>query len=431
MIKRILRSNKAIFLDRDGVINEVIVKGNKPFSPSRLDDFVLLSDIKQALKIFKELGFLNIIVTNQPDIARGLLAKKDLEKMHDHIKGSLPIDGILLCPHDDKDMCLCRKPKPGLLKKAEGKWGIDLSRSYLIGDTWRDIEAGNVAGCTTVLLNKPYNRECARNCDLNVDSLNELAQFLKRQEADNFSREYLTKRRRSSTTEEKIKEKEFIDIKNNFRLKDTPVYNLCKRILDLVLAYLLVVVLSPVLLFVAICIKLSSNGPVFYKHKAVGLNGKLFYVYKFRTMHHSCDKVHHENFLKNFVNGNHYTVDKHGRKVFKVINDSRVFPIGKLLRKVSVDELPQLFNVIKGEMSFVGPRPPVLSEFNLYKNWHKIRVKVMPGISGYHQITGRSVDSFKKMFQKDLYYIRNRSFTFDFWVICKTVLVVLSCKGAH
>jgi len=150
---------KAIFLDRDGVINKAILKEGRPFSPRRFEDFVLLDGIKDVLERFKTEGFLNIIVTNQPDIARGLVKWEVLEKIHKYIKDNLPINDIFVCPHDDHDNCQCRKPKPGMLLEAGKKWDIDLKSSFIIGDSWKDIQAGKAVGCATILLDNVYNKE--------------------------------------------------------------------------------------------------------------------------------------------------------------------------------------------------------------------------------------------------------------------------------
>jgi len=150
---------KAIFLDRDGVINKAILKDGKPFSPRRFEEFKLLNGIREVLEKFRKKKFLNIIVTNQPDIARGLIKMETLEKMHKFIEENLPIDDIFVCPHDDIDNCHCRKPKPGMLLRAAKKWHINLKESFIIGDNWKDIEAGKAAGCATVLLDNLYNKE--------------------------------------------------------------------------------------------------------------------------------------------------------------------------------------------------------------------------------------------------------------------------------
>ena len=172
-----LKTRKAIFLDRDGVINKILFNNGKPFSPRKLDEFELLPKVEEALISFKEMGFLNIIVTNQPDIARGLMKIEELDSMHALIRKSLPIDDIYVCPHDDSDNCSCRKPKPGMLLDAAKKWDIDLSRSFIIGDTWKDIEAGKAAGCKTILIDALYNKGVS--CDYKVRSLKEAETIVK------------------------------------------------------------------------------------------------------------------------------------------------------------------------------------------------------------------------------------------------------------
>ncbi len=153
----------AVFLDRDGVINEVSIRDGRPFSPRRFDDFKLIDGVKAVLGAFRKNGFANIIVTNQPDIARGLMEQGELDRMHGLIREKLPVDDIFACPHDDKDNCECRKPKPGMLLAAAKKWGADLSRSFMIGDSWRDVGAGRAAGCTTILVDRPYNQDADSN----------------------------------------------------------------------------------------------------------------------------------------------------------------------------------------------------------------------------------------------------------------------------
>ena len=167
---------RAIFLDRDGVINSTIIKKGKPFSPRRLEDFELVDGIKDILERFRVRGLLNIIVTNQPDIARGLMKKEELRKMHNLIRENLPVDDIFICPHDDADNCSCRKPKPGMLLEAAKKWDIDLSESFMIGDSWKDIEAGRNAGCTTLLIDSPYNKQI--DSDLRANELSAVAEII-------------------------------------------------------------------------------------------------------------------------------------------------------------------------------------------------------------------------------------------------------------
>jgi D-glycero-D-manno-heptose 1,7-bisphosphate phosphatase len=172
--------NKAIFIDRDGVINKVIMRDEKPSSPWNLREFEILSDVKECLELFKKMGFLNIVFTSQPDISRGNLKIEDLEKMHKIISETLPVDEIKFCPHDDKDNCSCRKPKPGLILEAVKKWSIDLKKSYVIGDSWKDIGAGKAAGCKTLLIRRGYNKDFQKDYDFEVDNLKKTVEIIKK-----------------------------------------------------------------------------------------------------------------------------------------------------------------------------------------------------------------------------------------------------------
>lgn len=169
---------QAVFLDRDGVINKVILKKGKPFSPRKTEELELCDGIKEFLSASKSEGFLNIAVTNQPDIARGLMEWEGLTAINKLITENLSIDDVLVCPHDDYDNCPCRKPKAGLLLEAAKKWNIDLANSFLIGDQWKDIEAGRNAGCVTILLAYPYNEDvCA---DFRVTDLQSASEIIRR-----------------------------------------------------------------------------------------------------------------------------------------------------------------------------------------------------------------------------------------------------------
>jgi len=161
--------SRAIFLDRDGVVNRVILKNGKPFSPRTVEEFALSEGIADFIVESRKAGFLNIIFTNQPDIARGLMDSKTLQAMHDFVRNNLVVDDIFICTHDNADDCLCRKPKPGMLTDAAGKWKIDLGGSFVIGDQWKDMDAGKIAGCTTILLDCPYNKNVG--CDFRVKNL--------------------------------------------------------------------------------------------------------------------------------------------------------------------------------------------------------------------------------------------------------------------
>ena len=174
------KTTKAIFLDRDGIINKVIMRNGEVSCPWKFNEFEIFPDAKPALKEFKKMGFLNIIFTNQPDVARGFLKMPELEKMHNFIIKELLADEIKFCPHDDSDNCSCRKPKPGLILQVAQKWGIDLEQSYVIGDSWKDIGAGKSAGCKTFLLNREYNKDTNCNHDFAVNNIEEAVEIIKK-----------------------------------------------------------------------------------------------------------------------------------------------------------------------------------------------------------------------------------------------------------
>jgi len=153
------RSRRAVFLDRDGVLNRAIVKDGKPYPPARLADLKIVPDAPMTLNALRGAGFLLVVVTNQPDVARGAASRDTVEEIHSALRAELPLDDIFVCFHDDMDECVCRKPRPGLLHEAAEKYDIDLRASYLIGDRWRDVEAGARAGCRTVLMDYGYREK--------------------------------------------------------------------------------------------------------------------------------------------------------------------------------------------------------------------------------------------------------------------------------
>jgi D-glycero-D-manno-heptose 1,7-bisphosphate phosphatase len=153
-------SRRAVFLDRDGVLNAVLLKDGLPRSPTDLAALEILPGVADALRLLQAHGFLRIVVTNQPDVARGRVTREAVENIHRHLLATLPLDAIFVCYHDDADLCACRKPRPGLLRDAAAAHGVDLARSVLVGDRWRDIEAGQAAGCTTVLVRRPWSGPC-------------------------------------------------------------------------------------------------------------------------------------------------------------------------------------------------------------------------------------------------------------------------------
>ena len=211
------------------------------------------------------------------------------------------------------------------------------------------------------------------------------------------------------------------------------ISRISKRTIDILGSLLGLLIFSPVFLIASIAIKITSAGPVFFRQERVGKGGKSFKIYKFRTMTVKSDESEHREYMKQFIHGQAEAVkdETNGHKVFKLANDARVTPIGKFLRKSSLDEVPQFINVLLGDMSLVGPRPPIPYEVKEYSLWHRRRVlESKPGITGYWQIEGRSMTSFDGMVRMDINYINNRSTLFDLKVIIKTPLALLTSKGA-
>ena len=175
---------KAVFLDRDGVINANLIRNGKPVAPTSLAEFRFLPGIDDAARRLKEAGFLLVIVTNQPDIPNGITPLAAMEAMHEEIRRKLPIDDIVICFHTDADRCSCRKPKPGLIAEATAKHRIDLDASYLIGDRWRDVLAGQAGGCgCTIMIDHGVVQDQPCTPDKVVRSPLEAAQFILDREA--------------------------------------------------------------------------------------------------------------------------------------------------------------------------------------------------------------------------------------------------------
>lgn len=205
-----------------------------------------------------------------------------------------------------------------------------------------------------------------------------------------------------------------------------------KRGLDLAGALLGLLILLPLFGVVAALIRLTSPGPVFYRQERVGRGGRIFYFYKFRSMVANNDDRLHRAYLEQMVrNGAEAAHDAGGQRLYKIVNDPRVTPVGAFLRRTSIDELPQLWNVIKGEMSLVGPRPCLPYEWELYKDWQKRRLDVTPGLTGLWQVTGRSRVPFEDMVLLDLYYIAHWSVRLDLELILRTLPVMVSGRGGH
>jgi exopolysaccharide biosynthesis polyprenyl glycosylphosphotransferase len=194
-----------------------------------------------------------------------------------------------------------------------------------------------------------------------------------------------------------------------------------KRAFDVVVASLCVLILSPVMALLAIAVKVTSSGPIFYRHTRVGQRGRPFTMMKFRTMREGADEMVDDLREQRGVDD----------LMFKLSDDPRVTRMGRFLRKWSLDELPQLFNVIRGEMSLVGPRPPLPREVTHYEDWQFDRLEVPPGISGLWQVSGRSDLSFDDCVRLDLFYIENWSLAYDLYILAKTVPVLISSRGAY
>jgi len=201
---------------------------------------------------------------------------------------------------------------------------------------------------------------------------------------------------------------------------------LLKRVLDLMLSSLILIAFSPLLLLIMLAIKIGSPGPVLCKQMRLGKKGKPFRFYKFRSMHVDTDDGQHRSYVKSLIKvGRPYEVDENGKSLFKICEDGRVTRVGKLIRKYSVDEFAQLLNVLRGEMSLVGPRPPLPHEYEDYRDWHRKRLDGTPGITGVWQVSGKNRISFEEMVRLDIHYLKNWSLWLDIKIILRTIPVML------
>jgi undecaprenyl-phosphate galactose phosphotransferase len=212
--------------------------------------------------------------------------------------------------------------------------------------------------------------------------------------------------------------------------KSVVFYNRFKYALDALMALPLMMLLLPLFGFIAGAIKINSPGPVFYKADAIGRNGEPFKMLKFRSMRVNNDNHIHKQYVTKLIKGE-IRKEKDKSKPLKITNDPRITAVGNLLRKSSLDELPQLINVIMGQMSLIGPRPCLPYEFDVYQDWYKKRAAIRPGITGLWQVTGRSEVDFEEMILLDLYYVYNRNLWMDINILIETVFVILKKKGAH
>lgn len=169
---------RAVFLDRDGVINASVVREGRPYAPKNLKDFIYIPGAVEGIKSLRQAGYLVIVVTNQPDVATGIQDRVTVELMHAKMLKDRLCDDIKVCYHIDRDLCSCRKPKPGMLLQAASQWGIDLKTSFMVGDRWRDIEAGNAAGCLSYFIDYQYQERGPTGPFKRVRSLEEASQCI-------------------------------------------------------------------------------------------------------------------------------------------------------------------------------------------------------------------------------------------------------------
>lgn len=212
------------------------------------------------------------------------------------------------------------------------------------------------------------------------------------------------------------------------------IYPAAKRIMDLVLSVLFLIVAAPLMAVIALAIRLDSPGPVLYVQRRVGLNGRVFDFYKFRSMTTDHDhSLEHRVFAQAYINGQQVALlqDSYGKIIFKpASNGHQVTRVGKFLRRTSLDELPQLLNVIKGDMSLVGPRPSIDYEVEMYTDYHRQRLVVLPGLTGWAQINGRSSLTFDEIVALDLEYIAHRSLRKDLRILLATLPVIWHTDSA-
>jgi lipopolysaccharide/colanic/teichoic acid biosynthesis glycosyltransferase len=222
---------------------------------------------------------------------------------------------------------------------------------------------------------------------------------------------------------------DYIIIKQPRVLPRPVLYHRIKRFIDIALCLVILPVVLPLMLICSLVILLDSPGPVFFIQERMGKGGRLFRMYKFRTMHTNHDNRYIRDYMKAYVRSE-VVKPEHGKKTFKPVKDTAYFRAGRIMRKLSLDELPQIINVLKGEMSIVGPRPNVLWEVEAYRPWHYERMEVLPGITGLAQVRGRSSLDFAHLVRNDIEYIEKQSLALDLKILWWTFLSALAGKGA-
>jgi exopolysaccharide biosynthesis polyprenyl glycosylphosphotransferase len=217
-----------------------------------------------------------------------------------------------------------------------------------------------------------------------------------------------------------------------FREPLSSAARIAKRASDIIIASFALAILSPVWLIIALLIKLDSRGPIFYKQERVGMDGRIFLFYKFRTMSRDADDAAHREYQQKYIAGRaEATLVEGERPAYKLVADARITRSGHWLRRLSLDELPQLLNVLRGDMSVVGPRPPIPYEVEAYQLWHRKRLDMKPGLTGLWQVSGRNRLPFDEMVRLDLFYIENWSLLLDLKIILRTLPVMLRGDDAY
>ena len=228
-------------------------------------------------------------------------------------------------------------------------------------------------------------------------------------------------------------EPDFFPLDLDGSAKSQPFQTALKRIIDVIGSIVGLLLFSPLIFLTAGAVIATSSGPIFFKQSRFGMNGLRFSFYKFRSMYWNMDDSAHRQFVTDLIQGHLNDINQGDEKepLYKMKSDSRITKVGRIIRKLSIDELPQLFNVLKGEMSLVGPRPPIPYEVEKYEAWHLRRIlEVKPGMTGLWQVDGRSQTSFDDMVRLDLRYAENWSLWLDVKILLKTVRAVIRPKGA-
>jgi lipopolysaccharide/colanic/teichoic acid biosynthesis glycosyltransferase len=204
-----------------------------------------------------------------------------------------------------------------------------------------------------------------------------------------------------------------------------------RRAFDLLVGVALIIVLSPILIGVTLAVRLDSRGPAFFRQRRVGLEEREFTLFKFRSMRVDADPRGHRDYVTALIKGEDAAPDGGRENLYKLAVDDRITTVGRWIRRWSLDELPQLFNVVRGEMTLVGPRPAIPYEVREYPSWYRARFAVRPGLTGYWQVSGRSERTYEEMVRLDIEYAERRSIGLDLLILLKTPWVVLSRKGAE